>query len=346
MVKILLAEDSSVCRAIQKEIINLSSKIEYSDFSLSIDDLVFKAKKNPESYLICDFNFFKKEKIEDVLTILKEFENSVILFVQNEKFVNFSTNRIAILKKPDFLSFSKNDSSNFLIQLEKICDNFEKNKSFCFLNSIKNKITKIKNDEELNIKPKDFKAVLIGVSTGGPTTIQKLLSEFDSDFPLPIFITQHIDYEFDKSLISWLDSMLKLSVRFAEDNLIPQKGNVYFAPTDFHLVFDKNENNQIVMKLSSDDVVNFLRPAVDKMFFSAAKIFKNNSISILLTGMGSDGAKGLLALKNAGSYTITESEKSCVVYGMPKVAYELGASLEQLSIEEISKKIKKLAGCE
>ena len=132
-----------------------------------------------------------------------------------------------------------------------------------------------------------------------------------------------------------------MPVQLAENNQIPLPGNVYFAPSDVHLTLAKMEKG-FKMVLNHDPEVNFLRPSVDKMLFSAAEVLGGKCISIILTGMGSDGAQGCLKIKKLGGYTITQNEESCVVYGMPKAAYEAGASMEVLPLEQIGKRIKEL----
>ena len=129
----------------------------------------------------------------------------------------------------------------------------------------------------------------------------------------------------------------------AKSGIIPQKGHVYFAPANFHLVIKPGNKNDFIIELNDDAPVNFVRPSVDKMFFSAAEILGNKTIAVLLTGMGTDGAAGCCKIKNCGGYTIAEDEKSCVVYGMPKAAAEAGGAVAVLSLNEIADRLKTLA---
>ena len=186
-----------------------------------------------------------------------------------------------------------------------------------------------------------FQALCIGVSTGGPTTIMELLNGLGSSFPVPIFITQHLDGNFDKNLIEWLQNNVSLPIHFAQDNQIPKNGHVYFTPADVHLTF-KKEQNEIIMHFNHDEPVNYLRPAVDKMFDSAAQVFGSKCIAVLLTGMGNDGAEGCVHIKKVGGYTIAQDEKSCVVFGMPKAAIEAGGIDIILNLSEIAPYLKKL----
>ena len=189
-----------------------------------------------------------------------------------------------------------------------------------------------------------FSAVLVGVSTGGPTALLELLKEIGNNFPLPIFITQHIDSSFDKELITWLSSEAAVPVHLAENDIKPLPGHVYFAPSDAHLTFKTYYKGEFRIELNYDVPVNYVRPAVDKMFESAAKVFGGNCIAVVLTGMGMDGAKGCLNLKNLGAYTIAQDEASCTIYGMPKAVFETGGACEVLPLNKIAKRLWGLVG--
>ena len=198
---------------------------------------------------------------------------------------------------------------------------------------------------------RDYKAVLVGVSTGGPSALLEFLKGVGRNFPLPIIITQHIDSFFDKNLINWLSLESGVPVQLVENNTKPLPGHVYFAPSDVHVVFEPflhGSEHGIVkedfhMMLSHDEPVNFLRPSVAKMFESAAKVLGKDCIAVILTGMGADGAKECVQLKNLGAYTITQDEATSAIYGMPKAAYEMGGSCEVLPLNQIPERLWSLA---
>ena len=189
-----------------------------------------------------------------------------------------------------------------------------------------------------------YRVVLVGVSTGGPGAILKLLDSIGKDFPLPILITQHIDSSFERNLTDWLSKSLPLPIHVAKDGDIPKPGHVYFAPADYHMTVGITGEDEIVIRLNQDPPVNFLRPSVDVLFSSGAEALKNNVISVLLTGMGQDGAQGSCDLREKGAYTIAESEETCVIYGMPKAAYDMGGIVELIPLYSIADKIRKLIG--
>jgi two-component system chemotaxis response regulator CheB len=177
--------------------------------------------------------------------------------------------------------------------------------------------------------------VTIGVSTGGPPALQTILNGLPHGFCVPILIVQHISRGFVSGLASWLSSTTPVCCCVAEQDQVLQAGTAYLAPDDTHMTIRRPG----VINLDSSAPVDGHRPAVTALFESAAASYGSSAIGILLTGMGQDGARGLLALRRAGAYTIAQDEASSVVFGMPKVAYEMGGVVEQLSLYQIADKL-------
>lgn len=335
MKKILIADSSAVTRSIEKEIIHLNPAFEYAGYALSFAELQSKVSEFKPDALIVDTAFFEGMKFESIIFELKNLGIQTLLFVNSEFTDCHASSKIYVTKKPSFASVSQENLKDYSVQLEKIFNDTPHTPQKTFAELSKD-IMPVKSHS-------DYKAVFIGVSTGGPGTIQKLLSEIGADFPLPILITQHIDSVFDKNLISWLNSNTSLPVHLAESGVVPKNGNVYFAPADYHLMIKSDGKNGFLIELNHDEPMNFLRPSVDKMFFSAASVLNKKCIAVLLTGMGNDGAAGCCKIKECGGYTITEAEESCVVYGMPKAAFEAGGSVEVLALDDIAGRLKMLA---
>jgi two-component system chemotaxis family response regulator WspR len=173
--------------------------------------------------------------------------------------------------------------------------------------------------------------IAIGCSTGGPRAIVEILATLPGDFPAAIVVIQHMDAQFTPGLIQWLDSQVEIPVRLAEDGDRPQAGTALFACTDGHLRMTKEG----LLQYTDEMLHPFYHPSVDVFFLSVANHWLGNGIGVLLTGMGRDGAEGLLALRQTGWHTITQDKNSSVVYGMPKAAVELNAADEILSLEYI-----------
>ncbi len=178
------------------------------------------------------------------------------------------------------------------------------------------------------------KILAIGASTGGTEALKEVLMGLPRNAPGTV-IVQHMPANFTGPFAERLNSICAMEVREARngDSILP--GLVLIAPGDYHMVV-RRSGARYYVEIGSGDKVCGHRPSVDVLLNSVAKIAGGNSIGVILTGMGGDGARGLLAMRNAGARTIGQDEASCVVYGMPKVAYELGAVEIQMSLQKIS----------
>ncbi len=174
--------------------------------------------------------------------------------------------------------------------------------------------------------------IVMGASTGGPQALTTILSQFPPDFPAAVVIVQHIDAQFVQGFATWLNEQIPMPVQLAIADAIPQPGKILVASTNLHLVMRPD------LTLGYDkEPLNFSsRPSVDVFFTSVAKHWTGKGIGVLLTGMGGDGAQGLKRLREVGWHTIAQDRKTCVVYGMPKVAVELGSAVEVLPVEAIA----------
>ena len=165
--------------------------------------------------------------------------------------------------------------------------------------------------------------VAIGTSTGGPPALQNLIPKFPPDFPSSVIIVQHMPAGFTRTLAERLNAFSKLPVAEAVSGEVVQPGRVVIAPAGRHLML-RTKNGRYVVHLDSEPAEALHRPSVDIMMESVAKACGKKCLGVLLTGMGSDGAKGMRAIKESGGTTLAESEETCIVYGMPKSAIEDG----------------------
>jgi len=188
------------------------------------------------------------------------------------------------------------------------------------------------------------KIVAIGSSTGGVEALMEVLSHFPENCP-PTVITQHMPGRFTGSFADRLDKLLKPKVAEASDGAPLKVGHIYLAPgTEFHLEVAGKANH--FCRLRTGDTVSGHRPSVDVLFESVASNASANAVGVLLTGMGRDGASGLKALREAGARTIGQDENTSVVYGMPRVAFEIGAVEKQMPLEKIGDAILSLCSTE
>ena len=177
--------------------------------------------------------------------------------------------------------------------------------------------------------------VAIGASTGGTQAIEQILRQFPADFP-PVVATQHIPVGFSAAFAARLNGCCSMHVDEAKDGDILRSGHAYIAPGSRHMQVIKSVAGGYAVRLHDGPKLHHQRPAVDELFFSAAKLAQGAALGILLTGMGKDGAAGLLALRNAGCHTIVQDEATSVVFGMPREAIELGAAVEVRPLQAIA----------
>jgi two-component system chemotaxis response regulator CheB len=196
---------------------------------------------------------------------------------------------------------------------------------------------KIHPDEVLRSMPASLsmsKVIAIGSSTGGVESLLAVFKDLPSNLP-PIVMTQHIPYGFSSSFAQRLNNSSQVEVCEATDGLVLQNGHGYLAPGNMHLTFEKR-GSQIVTKLLDSPKVSRHKPSVDIMFRSVNNIFGGNSMAVMMTGMGDDGSIAMKELHDNNSYTVAQDEASCVVFGMPKRAIEVGAVKDICSLKEIA----------
>lgn len=201
---------------------------------------------------------------------------------------------------------------------------------------IKENKNKINNSVKVNksslIKTTN-KVIAIGASTGGTEALKEILQKFPINSP-PIIIVQHMPAHFTKSFAKRLNGLCEIEVKEAENMEILSPGKALIAPGNMHMELNRSGAVYYV-KLNQGPTVYHQRPSVEILFNSVAKYAGKNAIGVILTGMGKDGASGLLHMKSEGAYTIAQDEKSCVVFGMPKEAIEMGAVSKVVSLNYI-----------
>ncbi len=182
------------------------------------------------------------------------------------------------------------------------------------------------------------KLIAIGTSTGGPRALQSVIPKFPADIPAAVLVVQHMPKGFTKSLAERLNTMSEIKVKEAEDGDIIEMGHCYIAPGDKHLRL-KHQGNSCVISLGDDANVSGHKPSVDAMFKSIVDNNIKNTIGVIMTGMGADGAKYLKELREFGAKTIGQDEDSCIVYGMPGAAYKLGAVEKEVALSALADEI-------
>ncbi|UPQ87202.1 protein-glutamate methylesterase/protein-glutamine glutaminase [Vibrio sinaloensis] len=185
---------------------------------------------------------------------------------------------------------------------------------------------------------KKYQLTAIGTSTGGPVALQKILTKLPANYPHPIVLIQHMPATFTAAFASRLNSLCKIQVKEAEDGDVLKPGVAYLAPGGKQMMIDGRPGSAKLRVIDGGERMNY-KPCVDVTFGSAAKIYANQVLSMVLTGMGADGREGARMLKNAGATIWAQDEESCVVYGMPQAVAKAGISSEDLPLDRIAERM-------
>lgn len=210
------------------------------------------------------------------------------------------------------------------------------------LSTPRNTPTVIEPNKRIDWSNTSKKIILIGTSTGGPRALQEVITKIPANIDAPILIVQHMPAGFTKSLATRLDQLSKIHVKEAEQGDIIQKGTAYIAPGGYHLKIRKVGSTFAIVLDQTEPPRSGHRPSVDVMFEDVSQYPDFDKVAVIMTGMGYDGSKGLIALKKAGNViAIAESAETCIVYGMPKAAVETQLVDEVADVDDIAQTIMK-----
>jgi two-component system chemotaxis response regulator CheB len=350
-IRVLLAEDSAYQRKIVTEMLISHKEITSVDIARNGREAIERIEKLNPDVLILDLIMPKVDGLTAFKFLSEHYPIPTIIFSTTSPENLDDSVQALLLGALDFIvkptglwkdEFPKIQEKliSSVLYAAKIKKNYEKRNDLIKKSISKQKILELEVQDEVPqppIKPKPFlphkkshinlktNLIVIGTSTGGPRTLKFILKKIPQDFPSPILIVQHLDPYFMKQLSKSLDQVCNIKVKIPENGEKILPGTVYLSPGGRHMKIIKKNNNPHI-KIFDDKPVNFCKPSVDVLFHSAAEIYKNQTLGILLTGLGDDGARGLEAIKKNGGKTIAESEETSVIYGMPKAAVKLGAA--------------------
>ncbi len=346
--RIMVCEPSAVVRTILENNLSKNSDIEILASASYCNKLLKQIKDLTPDIILSGADLGDEIEKKAVKEITDELNIPVVFLCSMQDKINNATvfKKIVCLEKPNLHGYTV-DFFNLLSKT--LSDNAkkteQKEKVDVVNNMMRDSIPEITIKKSRNTENSEsYKVLCIGASTGGPTAVSEVLSGLGENFPLPILYAQHIDIKKDKNLAEWLDGVCSnLTVKLAEDGEKAQAGTVYMAPADKHLIVNYVNNDfSPVLKLSDEEPEHFLRPAVNKLFRSAAQKYKAGTLAILLTGMGSDGADGCKQICDNAGWTIVEDKSTCAVFGMPAAAIESGGAKEVLPRNQIAKRILEL----
>lgn len=340
MIKVLVVEDSPTIQELITYILNSDNDIEVIGVVNNGEKAIKFIKENKPDIITMDISMPIMDGFEATRRIMETNPVPIIVISGSEDidrtFKAIEAGAISVIEKPqgidhdDFYKISKNITDTVKLMSE--------------VKVVKRKADykKAKLNISSSIKQKNvfsnLKIAAIGVSTGGPPVLQTLFSKLPPDIKIPILVVQHISPGFLNGLIDWLSKFTEYPIHIAIQGQKALPGHIYFAPDGFHM--EIRGNGQIF--LNKGEKENGLRPSVSYLFRSVAKYYGKNSMAILLTGMGKDGAKELKILKDKDAITVVQDKKTSVVYGMPGEAIKLDAAKYILSPEKIAELFGKM----
>lgn len=345
-IKVLIIDDSALARQSLQKILLTDSKIEVT---ATASDPIFAAKKithNPPDVITLDLEMPRMNGLTFLEKLMKEFPVPVVVISSlstegsemSLKALEYGA--VDIIAKPQLANREFYEESRIRIcdavkaaAIAKISPLYVKP-----FNKVEPKLSAdsilLLKHENVKIRETTDKVIVVGASTGGTNAIQTLLENMPIDCP-GIVIVQHMPEHFTKTFADRLNKVCRITVKEGIDGDVVTSGKAIIAPGNKHTLINLN-GARYRIRVVEGPLVNRHRPSVDVLFRSAAKYAGTNATGIILTGMGDDGAKGLLEMKNAGGYTIAQDEDSCIVFGMPKKAIELDAAAITLPLERIS----------
>lgn len=344
--KVLIVDDSALVR---KQLTEIISTLDYEiHIAKNGKEAVEKATAMQYDVITMDINMPVMDGIEAVKQIMQK-KPTAILMVSSLTSENASITMDAIdlgaidyITKPGTMNIGKNENRDEIVQLVKSLARIPKRRLQRQAARPQQRERKrvVKKLEQTADSRDIEKVVLIGSSTGGPGLIEQICASLPANYKYPICIVQHMPEQFTKAFAARLDRASALNVYESSHNMELLPGNIYVARGGVHMNFAKKTSGKIVIREDKNKGDNFFQPSVNNMMQSALNVFDaSNLIGVILTGIGDDGADGMVEIKSAGAYTLGESEDSATVYGMPKVAYDRGGVSEQLDFVSILKKI-------
>lgn len=336
-IRVLLVEDSPVCLAILRRMLSSSPEIQVVGTAKNGKEALDLIPNVQPTVICTDLNMPVMDGLELTREVMIRHPRPILVvsdYVQKEDthtvFKLLEAGAIDVFPKPRGGSESAYEScAQELITKVKILSGVV---------VVKRRTThpraSVVSDKEQRRSSQSarFRLLVIGASTGGPQALQAILPCLPANFPVPIVCVLHISEGFLQGLVDWMASLCSMNVKVAGPNEVPQPGTVYFAPEKAHLNFDHHG------RLGYDESlpVAGLRPSIDVTFRAAARVYGSSTIGVLLTGMGTDGAEGMLAIAQAGGLTIAQDERSSIIFGMPKHAINLGAASHTLPVDKIA----------
>lgn len=337
-IKVLIVDDSALIRGVMKEIINSQTDMEV--VGVAPDPLVARdlIKQTNPDVLTLDVEMPKMDGLDFLERLMRLRPMPVVMVSSLTERGSEVTMRALELGAVDFVTKPKASIQSGLLEYTELITDKIRTASRAKVKALSatagtQGATGISLAHVRNPLTSSEKLIIIGASTGGTEAIKEFLVQLPPDCP-GILITQHMPPGFTRSFANRLDKLSRISVKEAEGGERVLPGHAYLAPGHSHLLLVRSGANYMT-KLDQGPPVNRHRPSVDVLFHSAAISAGKNAVGVILTGMGKDGAAGMLEMKKAGAYNLAQDEASCVVFGMPKEAIAVGATHDVAPLHDL-----------
>lgn len=345
MIRIVIADDSAFMRKLLSDLFTQEPDFIVLDTARNGKEAVEKIKRLKPDLVTLDVNMPVMDGLSALEILMRECRVPVVMISSMTKTGADATVKALSLGAVDFIEKVSGPISSISTIQHQILD-----KCRAAVRANIKHVGGVKSTyKSMPVKPLykgchsdgNEKIIAIGTSTGGPRALQQVITNLPRDLPCGVVIVQHMPAGFTKSLAERLNSLSQVTVKEAENNDIISAGKVFIAPGNYHMTVE-NQGCLRVVRLNQDPPLASHRPAVDILFDSVAK-YGNKVIAVVLTGMGSDGAKGLTRVKASGGYAIAEDKSTAVVYGMPKAVADLGLPDKVLPLEGIANELVQVA---
>ena len=364
-IKVLVVDDSSFFRRRVSEIINSEARLEVIDVAVNGKEAVEKAKQLRPDVITMDIEMPVMDGITAVREIMAASPTPILMFSSlthdgaratldaldagaldflPKKFEDIARNRddaVALLQQR-VIQIAANRAFMRRAPIAPRATATPATTSTPLRQPISAAASAVKpavaSTAKFRASGKKYQLTAIGTSTGGPVALQKILTRIPAHYPHPIVLVQHMPATFTAAFASRLKTLCKIGVREAQDGDVLKPGVAYLAPGGKQMMVDGRAGSARLRIIDGGDRMNY-KPCVDVTFGSAAKIYGDKVLSMILTGMGADGREGSRMLKTAGSTIWAQDEDSCVVYGMPQAVAKAGISTEDLPLDRIAERI-------
>ncbi|KAF0221384.1 MAG: two-component system chemotaxis family response regulator [Geobacteraceae bacterium] len=339
MISVLLVDDSSLTRAVLRDIFLATDDIVVAGEAKNGEEAVAMIRMLAPDLVIMDLMMPVMDGLAAIEEIMAHFPTPILVLSAtlddrevNRAFIAIKKGALDVMEKPDGADLKLAESFEVRI--------IEKVRLLAGIKVIRRPVKRHMAAPKITSPVGGDRNILaIGASTGGPKAVMTIVKRLPAELRATVFIVQHIASGFARGFAKWLDSESRMRVRLAVDGDDFKIGEALVAPNDCHMVSERGK-----IRLVQDAPVNCCRPSIDVFFNSLAADQGARVVGVLLTGMGKDGALGLRRIKEQGGVTIAQDKESCAVFGMPKAALELNAVDEVLPLSEIPGAVVRIFG--